>query len=329
MKYRYILVGVVLCIVIEVLLYKINHKFNFFTPIFSVTGSSYRESRENDGILTNPLLECSGVDADESVNELNISKSELTQYADGLKKKFGATSVSVYVRDLNNGPWFSIDGDEKFIGASLLKIPVLIAYMRKAEMDPSILNSSFEYNKVLDSDVQYYKPSKEIQLGQKYTVNDLLNYMIINSDNNAAIYLASSLTDNEIKNVFSSVGLDSPVYSTEYPVTTRSYAGFFRVLYNSSYLTKDYSEKALEILTKTDFREGLRKYIPSNILIANKFGIREDQNLKQLHDCGIVYYPKHPYLICVMTKGDNFPNLSSVISNISKFVFDKVDAINK
>lgn len=328
MKYRFILLGIVLCVLFEVVFYKVNHAYKLIDPIFGVKGNTYHESRENSGVLTNPLLECSGIEEDDTGTELNLSRNELQNYTDILKNKYGVASVSVYIRDLNNGPWFSVDGEEKFIGASLLKVPVLIAYMKRAESYPDILNDTFTYAKILDNDIQYFKPKKELQLGQKYSVQDLLDYMTIYSDNNAAIQLASNLTDNEIKNVFASVGLDSPVYSSEYPVTTRTYAGFFRVLYNSSYLTKNYSEKTLEILSKTDFNEGLRKYIPSNIVVANKFGIREKEGLKQLHDCGIVYYPKHPYLICIMTKGTDFNNLSNVVSNVSKFVFDKVDNVN-
>jgi hypothetical protein len=42
---------------------------------------------------------------------------------------------------------------------------------------------------------------------------------------------------------------------------------------------------------------------------------------RQLHDCGIVYAPGKPYLICIMTRGSDFKRLSPVIAQISKQVY--------
>ena len=50
-----------------------------------------------------------------------------------------------------------------------------------------------------------------------------------------------------------------------------------------------------------------------------------NQEIKQLHDCGIVYYPKHPYLLCVMTRGDSFEYLDDTIRDISHLVYQEVN----
>jgi len=42
----------------------------------------------------------------------------------------------------------------------------------------------------------------------------------------------------------------------------------------------------------------------------------------QLHDCGIVYYPQRPYVICVMTKGRDLDVLKNVIKGISEIVYE-------
>jgi hypothetical protein len=45
----------------------------------------------------------------------------------------------------------------------------------------------------------------------------------------------------------------------------------------------------------------------------------------QLHDCGIVYYPKRPYILCVMTRGEKMDVLPKVIKEISTEVYRNVD----
>ena len=65
--------------------------------------------------------------------------------------------------------------------------------------------------------------------------------------------------------------------------------------------------------------------LPKNIIVAHKFGESGELGKEvQLHDCGIVYSPQHPYLICVMTKGKDFKNLENVIRSISKIAYERL-----
>jgi hypothetical protein len=101
------------------------------------------------------------------------------------------------------------------------------------------------------------------------------------------------------------------------------------VLYNSTYLGRENSERALKLLSETDFSEGIESGVPNNVLVSEKFGeVRmtdANGNLlgKQINNCGIVYYPGHPYLLCVMTKGqgDDVKGLEGVVASISRIVY--------
>jgi len=109
-------------------------------------------------------------------------------------------------------------------------------------------------------------------------------------------------------------------------ISVKGYSAFFRFLYNATYLNKEMSEKALEILSTTNFNTGLPAKLPKGILVSHKFGERGyvGTNLKQLHDCGIIYLAGNPYLLCVMTKGDSFEELANVIADISEMVYKAV-----
>jgi hypothetical protein len=48
--------------------------------------------------------------------------------------------------------------------------------------------------------------------------------------------------------------------------------------------------------------------------------------MHQLHDCGIVYFPDNPYIICVMTRGDDVNELAPVVAHISKMVYDEFES---
>ncbi len=60
--------------------------------------------------------------------------------------------------------------------------------------------------------------------------------------------------------------------------------------------------------------------------VAHKFGTRvaDGPGGRQLHDCGIVYAPKTPYILCVMSRGNSSQNLSHFIAQVSKRVYEGV-----
>jgi len=321
-NYVQIIIGVLVGLLISYLI------FHEFGEMKNSENLIERHLYDNSISLTNPILECSGVDSDESLKQLNISRFELEGYIKQLKKDGNNDFISFYLRDLNNGPWIGFDEKEDFIGASLLKVPVLIAYFKIAQENKDLLDQEYVYTEKFSNFDQIIKPEKEIELGKSYKVSELIEYMINYSDNSAAQLLAVHLTDNQINSVFESIGLGSPLHSINFPVNVRNYGGFFRVLFNASYLNKDFSEKALLQLTQTKFDKGLTKYLPKNITVAHKFGVREVGEIKQFHDCGIVYYPKHPYLICIMTKGSNVDRLTEKVAKISEFVYKKIDINN-
>ena len=110
-------------------------------------------------------------------------------------------------------------------------------------------------------------------------------------------------------------------------MTTAEYAKIFINLHNAEYLTKDKSNYALLLLSQTTFYEGIVHGVPITIKVAHKFGERETMYSQQLHDCGIVYYPEHPYVLCIMTNGKDTKTLSKVISGISETVYRDVNTL--
>jgi hypothetical protein len=172
---------------------------------------------------------------------------------------------------------------------------------------------------------QYFKPEQEIDPSQTHTLEALIQSSIRYSDNYATIELAKHAEPGSLNNLLSELHIEIPVSNADF-ITVKDYATFFRVLFNASYLNQDNSEKALELLSKTTFTEGIVKLLPPETLVAHKFGEKEPnpQGIRQIHDCGIVYYPLHPYLICVMTRGTDPDQMAQTIAEISRLVYEEV-----
>ena len=161
---------------------------------------------------------------------------------------------------------------------------------------------------------------------QKYTVDELIRRMIVYSDNMAYNLLNDNVNGSVVMSVYNDLGVDissAQANPNGNIISVTGYSSFFRILYNSSYLNRDMSEKALKYLSQSVFTQGLVAGVPNDIVVSHKFGERQylDTGEKQLHDCGIIYDPDTPYLLCVMTRGNNFSNLISTIKNISNMVY--------
>lgn len=303
--------------------------------VFSVSndrGSQYDSDRgqvrSGQKEFTNPLLECE-VAADAISSSKEDFSSDLAVFTNALKERLGVSEISIYFRDLNNGPIIGIGQNIPFAPASLLKVPIMMTYLSHAEENPGFLDQKIEFkvNSPLLPDEQDIVPEQSLKLGHAYTANELLTYMIKYSDNQAMALLYEGLPIAEQIELYRRVGIDSQVLTDpSSTLSVKQYSIFFRVLFNASYLSRTNSERALKLLSDTNFNDGLRAGVPSTIPIAHKFGERQFRDqLQQLHDCGVVYYPNHPYLLCVMTRGSETTLLKKTIAEISKFVYVKIN----
>ena len=284
----------------------------------SVCDDKLRMIRNDDYSLTKPLLL---VDIPSESQELSQIKTQIESEIAREKESGRINAASVYLRQQNGGHWISVNGSETFSPGSLIKVPVLITYLKLAEQNPAWLTKEITFIPREKIPVQTFN-EKAIVPGKKYTVKELLHFMIAYSDNNATYLLNENLDIGAFTKLFTDVGLNIPnVRDTGYKITAVEYSRFFRILYNSSYLTPEHSDFALNLLTQTTFNKGIVNPLPSTLKVAHKFGETGTKTTHQLHETAIVYNGTNPYLLTIMTKGDNVDILPEVISNISNIVY--------
>lgn len=283
-----------------------------------------QEKREKSQYeFINPLLECGT-----SFNFFDTKNLEdsIQMYLNQNKNDYW--DISYYFRFLNNWSTFWYNEKKEFIPASLIKIPLAIALFKYNEDSPWILDKKIYIDK-LNFPVQKRDLWEDkVKIGFTYSIYELINYMLIDSDNIAAWLLLQYLWEDKVKMIYSELWLKNIDFnnSNSLEISSKDYSSFFRILYNSSYLSRDSSEKILSILSKSTFDIWIKATLPQDIIVSNKYWERliTDTWEKQLHDCGIVYFTKNPYLLCIMTKWNDFWKLSNIIQNISKTIFETV-----
>jgi beta-lactamase class A len=296
----------------------------------TVLEKSYQVRQNGSYQYINPLLECEVAEGSINARKENF-QGEMEVFLEKQKVSHDLTESAIYFRDLNNGPSFSINANVDFFPASLLKVPVAMAYYRWSEEKYDLLATELLYEQPQAFDyTPTIIPREELVPGQTYTVDELIRRMIVYSDNQALFMLTSRLPIEKITNLFAILGVGEDVLiNPEAKLTAREYSSFFRILFNSSYLSPENSEKALALLTTTEYNDALPAGVPSGIKVAHKFGEAGTMDAeRQLHDCGIVYFEKNPYLACIMTRGQDPEKLKQSIKEISQFIYQKVDEQN-
>lgn len=280
----------------------------------------------------NPISECvreKGMNVEELTTFRPIIESRIEQFC---RLHKGAV-ISYYFRDLNNGISIGINEKQLFSPASLMKVPILIAVLKEAETDPGILDKAIKYNErdftMVDEEAGIQKVD-----GNLYPVNVLLEHSIVYSDNRASLMLMALIGMDKLSRVEDDLNLhvkDEYNESTNF-VSVKHYAGVFRILYNAAYLNESMSEKAIQLLLKSKYEGGIRKGIPSNTLIAHKYGERDVINASgereaiQLHHFGIVYYQSKPFILGIMTRGAvRKEDKEKLITDLAQITYNEVD----
>lgn len=280
--------------------------------------------------LLSPFVPCESQEPLVFMPEYEEFQANLSDWIDTQKQAGLITEGAVYFRDLVGGPWFGIRETAEFVPASLFKVPVMIAILRASQDVPGLLEQQVVMSGSYTGLMNVEHPSESLESGVPYTVNQLLEKMIVYSDNASSDLLKDVLrsideTGKSVETIYRQLGMYSA--ATEHRLSVKNYSSLFRVLFNGRYLSYEMSEKALELLSRSAFTDALVAGIPKGTKVAHKFGIRDvpGEDIKQFHDCGIVYYPKRPYLLCIMTRASDTESAIMFIREVSRRVYKQVD----
>lgn len=255
-------------------------------------------------------------------DDLIINFQPLRDY---LNDKYGADqNVSIYFEYLSTGSNITINKDAEFWPASLLKIPVAMAVVKKIEKKEWRWDNKLVLM-AADKDDTFGDLHKE-PTGSIFTIEELVRRSLTDSDNTANVVLLRNLEVKEITDVYYHIGL-SDFLASEGKISAKKYSTIFRSLYNSSYMSEENSQKLISFLTRTAFNEYLASALPEKILFAHKIGI---DNIKNVYlDSGIVYAQGRPYILTVMIQSKNEQTAKNIFKDISEKAYNYVKDHNK
>lgn len=274
--------------------------------------------------FTRPLLMLDRECDDPSLEPL---RAKVQAYVDQQKAQGRCENASVYFRFLDTGRNFNIN-EAAYSPGSMMKIMTLITHLKMAENNPAHLQQKIVNNvQFTDMPHQEITSWKGLEKDKSYTVDQLLNAMIVESDNDATMLLNINMDVSIYNEVLEAISLPIPdPHQSDYPLTTETMSRFFRLLYNATFLSPEMSDKALELLTESHYRQGMVRDVSDRVTVAHKFGEKNLDGGFQLSEGGIFFTGSTDYVLIVMTKGKSQKELQNIIAEVSKLILEDLVA---
>lgn len=228
-------------------------------------------------------------------------------------------NVSIYFEYLPTGANIVVNRDLALWPASLMKIPIALAVMKKIEKGEwKLTNELVLFNE--DKDIRFGNLHKE-PTGSRLTIEKLLEEMLTNSDNTARQMFIRNLDLIEVADVIEHLGLED-IFNADKQVTAKKFSIFWRALFVSTYLSPEYSQKLIEIMAKSQFGGYLAKGLPDGITFSHKIGVDAVNNV--FSDSGIVYQPDRSYILTVMIQEPDGQKARALMKEISEKIYSYV-----
>lgn len=225
-------------------------------------------------------------------NDLLTTVQPIREELHALFEKEGLTATSLYFEYLNTGANISINQDVRILPASLIKVPLAMAVMKKIEKGEWKLYNELILTKE-DRDNEWGDVYKR-PIDSPITIEKLIEEMLLNSDNTAYRILYRNLSMDEVRDVFTALGLDD-FFDQEGKITAKEYTRLLRSLFTANYLNPEHSQLLLDVLSHTSYDDYLGQWVPNDVVFSHKIG--ENNQKTVILDAGLVYIGDRVYLI--------------------------------
>lgn len=216
--------------------------------------------------------------------------------------------ASIVVKDLKRDWVINLGENIKLPSASLVKVPIMASCFHAAANGRLDLNSRIlleARHKAGGSGEIEEKPN-----GTAFTAEELIDLMVIQSDNTATNMLIDLLEFDYLNSCFKEFGLKDTNISRmmmdmksrrlgiENYTTARDMALIFEKIYAGHLIDRKISLRCLNILKQQKMQDRIPARLPDDIVVAHKTGLEKGI----CHDVGIVFTGNGDFLICALTK---------------------------
>lgn len=243
---------------------------------------------------------------------------------------------SVAIENVLTGESFSLNGNESFYAASIIKIPIMAAVFAAAEEGSIRLGDFLQLRKddiVGGSGVlQFMSPGIELP------INDLMTLMIIQSDNTATNMMIDLVGMEKIQAVMSGFGMDrSEIHhklmivqanrTNSNEITAADMTTLLTQIAQGKCVSLHASEQMVRIMKQQQLSNGLIDHLPANESplvgaipkweLAGKTGLIEGI----MHECALLYVHDRCVAVTVLSEGYTEDEAREMIAQIGSDVY--------
>lgn len=232
-------------------------------------------------------------------------------------------NVALYYEPLNGGGGLEFNADMPLLAASVIKIPVMVEAFRafeSGELDPNELHVLKDAERM---------PScgclNRLHAGLEVTLMDLVELMIILSDNTATNVLIDMLGVDNINRTLRSCGVENSTIrrklfdreghlrGIENTVTARDMSRLLKMMYKGELISSDASARMIDILKAQRLNSKFPFFLKSRgIAVAHKTG--EDDGIT--NDVGIIYADQ-PFVLAMLSNETDVPVFERLMQDIA------------
>ncbi len=260
------------------------------------------------------------------------SQDDLTKYLTVEGALLGLSdNFSVYFKSLNIPLEVSIEPTRSWIPASTIKAYVILEAFRQRDTGAIDFNQavSIKASNVVPTELES-EDYPRLREGTSVTIKQLIEAMIIQSDNTAYNSLLDILDRRNINLSLRSIGLTETVVGEKLNLddtqaqqdvavpgrqanttTAKDLATLFDLLYNHKVADAD---EIVSIFKKQKINNMIPALLPQATTVAHKTG---DWN-PIFHDGGVVFKPNDPFILTIFTDGGS-PEIVSKLAQVAYF----------
>lgn len=305
---------------------------------YSYTNGTNKRSNSPDSQIKGEQLASKESKADNKQDVKKISEKEANDFNKKVvevvdKELEGKSGVyRYYIQHLSSDKGLS-NGKGKTLSASTIKLFIMMDSYQQANKKKLNLSEKYELN---ESDkVEGTGVLRTYQEGTNLSIEDLIQYMMVDSDNTAANLLIKKLggCDAVSKRIleagFKETELNREMNNREkIEAGVQNYTSaedvglFLNKLYKKELVDKSSSEKMLKLLSEGKNKQKLLKNVPTSVKAYNKTGELQDKGVQ--NDAMILEVDGEAICVVMMTENGDEDEQFKVMNKIGQITSEKL-----